>query len=151
MPTPGAGALQAAIGTVAIPLPGYPGVTIANNSETITRMAIGMDAGWIALYPTTSSTCETAIEAAFDNFIAAGAASRCWLKAFGKGIDSEMMAWVASWNPVTLLHSYTPTVDTIYNSIITEITACGYINAHTYPLASAVAGAWMAYFGQETG
>ncbi len=151
MPTPGANALQAAIGTVPIPIAGFPDMAIENNSETITRLAIGMDAGWLPLYPTTSSTCETAIGAAFSGLIEPASASLCWVKAIGKGIDLEMTAWVNSWVVVTATHAYSPTAATIYNSMVTEIVACGFNNAHTFPLLQACADAWMASFGQETG
>lgn len=151
MPTPGAAALQTSMGNVAIPLTGFSATFIDQNSDFIQRLSNGMHAGWVPLYPTTTSNCETQIETAFIGMVKAGWNSNCWLRALGKGIDNEMAAWAGSFDTVTVLHTYAPSVDSIYNSIIAEITACGFSNSHTFPLPHAVATSWMAFFGQETG
>lgn len=151
MPTPGAAALKAAFGDVAIPVSGFPGLIIDNDSDTITRLSQGMNDGWIPLYPTTVSQCETAIEAAFNSMIGAGWSSRCWLRALGKGIDNEIAAWVASWDSQAGVHTYAPSSASIYASIVSEIGLCGYSNVHAFALAQAVADVWMGFFGQEAG
>lgn len=151
MPSPGAVALQESIGNVAIPLIGFNGTTINKDSDFITRLSSGIHSGWGSLYPTTVSNCEVEIDNAMDGLIAPGWNARCWVKSMGKGIDQEMAAWVASWNTSASTHDYAPSVDSIYNSIISEIEICGFSNSHAYPLPYAVATAWMASFGQESG
>jgi len=151
MPTPGAAALQISIGDVAIPLAGFPDAKINKDSDFITRLSLGMHSGWVPLYPSTSSNCEVEIENNLDGLIAPGWNTICWIKSLGKGIDKEMAAWAASWNVSTSMHDYAPSVNSIYNSIISEIEICGFSNSHAYPLPYAIATAWMAHFGQEVG
>lgn len=151
MPSPGPSALQETLGNVSIPLGNYPNMVILKDSQTVIRLAQGMHNGWPGLYPTTPSTCETAIEAAFDDYITGGWSSRCWLRALGKGIDLEIAAWVASWDTEAFIHTYAPSVGSIYGAIVAEIGTCGWGNSHTFPLPLAVATTWMTYFVQEGG
>ena len=149
MPTPGSTVIQQSIGTIPIPFGTFVDVSVLNSGEFITRLSIGMDAGWGSLYPTTSSTCITTIPDAFSGYVADGASSLCWLAALGKGIDDEMTEWVSSWNGSN--HSYSPTEESIFDAIIAEIVICGYTNTHTNPVMEKIAEVWMASFGQEAG
>jgi hypothetical protein len=151
MPSPGANAYQASLGDVVIALPGFSGSSISNSSNMMTRLSIGIDAGWGALYPTTVSNCADGIETAYQGSIAPGWAGFCWMRALGKGIDNEIESWVASWEITAYRHNYAPTASSIYNSILNEINACGYSNSHAYPLAQAVADSFMQFFEQEAG
>lgn len=126
-----------------------PGVstTLKAESKFIQKLAIGLHNGWTSASPTTTTTAEAQISAAFQGF-ALAPQSLLVLKAMGIGIDSETATWAASYNATTVKHVYQPKAASIKAKILA---ACPVQYPAVKELANAVANMFVKYFEQEVG
>lgn len=125
---------------------GYPTQFVNNGADGkfIDKLANAIRNGWTCASPTTPSTFEAAFAAIF-SYTSNGAA---FLEGIADGLDDEIDAWVASWNPTLGIHTYVVNAA----SIKSRIMAYSPVNsAGTNALAQAVADAFMAGFQQEVG
>ena len=143
MPSIGVAALKAAL-AVPVTVESGQSTSFSPTGLFIGQLAAAIHAGWTCASPTTPSTFVSAFTAAFP--IITGGAQ--YLNCIASGLDAEVAAWVASWNSVAGVHSYTVNATSIYG----RITACSPVQSNaTHALAQAVANAFMQGFGQEVG
>lgn len=146
MPSPGIPALEAVLAT-SYTIGGYA-AHMEQYGTTVVKLATGMDSGWVCVSPTIPSDMEVAILAAFGAYLGPASQGYRFIQCCGRGIDQEVDAWIASWDVVLQIHTYTVNAASIKSRIL----ACApFVNAATTAIAQAVADAFMSGFGQETG
>ena len=147
MPSPGISTLKSDL-AFSYTVEGGFSTQIILDSETDVRLATGINNGWGSPYPTTPTTMEIAILAAFGGYVLPTGGGYQNLRAIGLGIDEEIAAWIASWDSIGMVHTYTVNPASIESRIISHYT----INSNaTAALALNVAQTFCNYFIQEGG
>ena len=141
---------QAAIATIlAKPytVEGGFNVQINVNGTFVQKLASAIHAGWTSSSPTTPTSMVSSFNAEFTGYLIGGL-GKTYVECIASGIDAEVNAWVASWDNIALVHTYTVNAA----SIVGRIMACSpYISTGTQICADASAEAFMVGFGQEAG
>jgi hypothetical protein len=146
MPSPGASAIESAIAGTTFKVEGTDTTTeFKAGSILVVQLGKAIHAGWTSTSPALPTTMALAFALEFENLTGQGLAS---MKAIASGIDQETALWVASYNPLTGLHTYAPTAVSLKTKIIaaSQIKSNG-MNA----LSNAVATAFIDEFDPEVG
>lgn len=146
MPSPGTSAIEDAIAGTSFEVEGTTTVTeFKAGSILVVQLGKAIDAGWTSTSPALATSMVLSFALEFKNLAGPGLAS---MNAIASGIDQETARWVASYNPLTSLHTYAPTAAAIKSKIIaaSPVSSNG-INA----LAQAVADAFIDGFDPTAG
>ncbi len=147
MPSPSASVLRTEL-AVPFTVEGGFNTNIVLGGEFNTRMASGMDTGWTSATPTTPSSFQSAILAAFSGYTLGAGQGLNWITCIGTELDAEVDLWIASWQVIPMVHTYVPSA----GSIIGRIQSCELFtsNART-ALDQTIADTFIKYFEQEVG
>ena len=122
-------------------------VQVNVNGVFVQKLANAIHAGWTSASPTTPTTMGASFNTEFSNYLFAGL-GKVFVECIASGIDAEVAAWVASWDDINMIHTFTVSNASIYNRIM----ACSpYQSNGAKVFAQGAADAFMAGFGQEAG
>ena len=145
MPSPGINTLKTDF-NIPYTVEGGYNTEISLDSPTNINLATGIHNGWGSPYPTTPTTMEIALLAAFSGYVLPTGGGYGVLQAIGRGIDLEIADWIASWTGI--VHTYVVNPVSIESRIIALLPITS--NA-TLILANKVATIFCTYFTQEGG
>lgn len=146
MPSPGTSAIEDAIAGTSFEVEGTTTVTeFKAGSILVVQLGKAIDAGWTSASPANPTTMAASFAATFTNLVGSGLAA---INAIASGIDQEVALWVASFNPLTGLHTYAPTAAAIKSKILA---ASPVSSSGVSALAQAVADAFTSSFDPLVG
>jgi hypothetical protein len=144
MPSTGKNTIAQKIGAATF-LVGDKSIEFKQDGEFVKLLSEAIDTGWISASPSVPTAMATSFAASLSHLQGDGLAA---VQAIASGIDLETATWSASWNPLTVLHVYAPTAETINAAIMAASPVQS--NGMT-SLAQAVADAFMDGFEKEAG
>ncbi|NVK42110.1 MAG: hypothetical protein HWE39_12790 [Oceanospirillaceae bacterium] len=144
MPSPGTAAIEQAIAGTQFDVEGET-TEFKEGSLIVVQLGRAIDAGWTSASPSTSTTMAATFASEFSNVAGVGLTA---MNAIATGIDQEVAAWIASFNPVAGVHAYAPTAASIKSKILAASPVSS--NGMT-ALAQAVADAFIDGFDPMVG
>lgn len=146
MPSIGAAAIASTIGAKSYTVEGGYPTQFVSSGAFVVKLANAIHAGWTSASPTTPTSMAASFSAEFAGYLLGN--GLLFVNCIASGIDDETAAWVASWQPIPAVHSYTVTAA----SMVSRMMACSPVVSNgSRALAEVVADAFMSGFGQETG
>ena len=145
MPSPGVPALKTALAAESFLIAGKT-VNFDEEGDTIVKLAEAMDAGWTSSSPATGTVMAAQFALKFSGYASGDGLS--FLNCIAVAIDTEVAAWIASYDVNTSTHLYAVNAATIKASII----ACSPISSvGVTAMATAAADAFLSGFDQAAG
>lgn len=146
MPSPGQSSIAGTLGAKTYTVDGGFDTQFNEQGTFVQKLATAIDSGWTCATPTTSTSMASAFDAELANYLAGQ--GKQFVDCIAAGIDTEIDAWVASWDTKLQIHTFVVSAA----GIVSRIQACAPIwSAGAQAVAESAADAFMSGFGQEVG
>jgi len=146
MPSPGATTIAATICEKTYIVEGNHATVFNKQGTFVQSLAKAMDSGWTSATPTTTTTMVASFEAEFSERLKGQ--GKQMIMCIAQAIDAETAAWAASWDSLTMIHTYAPNVGSI---VITTQGCAPLWSQGAIAITEVVAKAFVDHFEQEVG